>query len=477
MRNSGVNVISRRGFVAGAGALGMAALAGCSGAGANGGAETAATTAAAAAATTEPSATGAVARPSTCGALTVNDTSLVGADGNAAQLKGFSTHGIAWFGQYVNAECFSELAGWGANVARLAMYTHENGGYCTDGDQAALRELLANGVQYAADADMYAIVDWHVLQDLDPNVYLAQAKEFWDWASKEFAEAENVIFEICNEPNGSTTWADVKSYAEEVLPVIRANAPTTPVLVGTPTWSQEPNLAAADPLADENVMYTLHFYAATHKDDLRSRLREVVEGGTPVFVSEYGICDASGSGSCDLDSANAWASLMDELGVSSCCWSLSNKDESASFIKSSCEKTSGFDDTDLTESGTWLKSMLAGELPEEIEGSDGAGSGTSELSLSSIEGSQGTTAKANMRQNWETDGKPYLLFDVTVGADEAASTWEATLTFSADVAVSDSWNCTAEASGATVRITPASHNASIDAGGSISDIGLIVYPA
>ncbi len=469
-------MISRRGFVAGAGALGMAALAGCSGASTSKGAKTqeAATTAAV---TTEAVAADAVARPSTCGALTVSSTSLVGSNGNAVQLKGFSTHGIAWFGQYVNAECFSELADWGANVARLAMYTHENGGYCTDGDQAALRELLANGVQYAADADMYAIVDWHVLQDLDPNVYLDQAKEFWGWASNEFAEAENVIFEICNEPNGSTTWADVKSYAEAILPVIRANAPTTPVLVGTPTWSQEPNLAAADPLADENVMYTLHFYAATHKDDLRSRLREVVEGGTPVFVSEYGICDASGNGSCDLDSANAWASLMDELGVSSCCWSLSNKEESASFIASSCEKTSGFDDADLTESGKWFKSMLAGELPEEIEGTDGTGSGTSELSLSSIEGSSGTTAKASMRQNWETDGKPYLLFDVTVGADEAASTWEATLTFSEDVAVSDSWNCTAEASGATVRLTPASYNASIAAGGSISDIGLIVCPA
>ena len=474
MRNSGVNVISRRGFVAGAGALGMAALAGCSGTGASEGTETAATDAAA---TAEASAAGAIARPSTCGALTVSGTSLVDASGSAVQLKGFSTHGIAWFGQYVNAECFSELAGWGANVARLAMYTHENGGYCTDGDQAALRELLANGVQYAADADMYAIVDWHVLQDLDPNVYKEQAKEFWGWASKEFAEAENVIFEICNEPNGSTTWADVKSYAEEVLPVIRANAPTTPVLVGTPTWSQEPNLAAADPLADENVMYTLHFYAATHKDDLRSRLREVVEGGTPVFVSEYGICDASGNGSCDLDSANAWASLMDELGVSSCCWSLSNKEESASFIVSSCEKTSGFEDADLAQSGKWLKSMLAGELPAEVAGSDGTDSGTSELSLSSVEGSAGTAASASMRQTWETDGKPYLLFDVTIEASEAVSTWEATLTFSADVAVSDSWNCTAEASGTTVRLTPASYNASIASGSSLSDIGLIVCPA
>ncbi len=470
--------ITRRAFVAAA-ATGTAAIAaGCSKPQEETAAPAAETAESQAPATTSDAASspaetasaasaGGVARPSTNGRLTVQNARLVDASGNNVQLKGFSTHGIAWFGQYVNAECFAELSGWGANVARLAMYTHENDGYCSGGDQAALRDLLVRGVKYAAGADMYCIVDWHVLQDLDPNVYIDQAKEFWAWASSEFADATNVIYEICNEPNGSTTWADVKSYAEVILPIIRANDASAVVLVGTPNWSQHPDQAAADPLADEHAMYTLHFYAATHRDDLRATLRSTVEGGAPVFVSEYGICDASGNGGLDLESAAAWVNLMDELGVSCCCWSLCNKAESASFIASSCEKTSGFEDGDLTSSGAWLKAMLSGETPTEVARPDGSGTGVGTFTLESITGNDGLDVSANLRQRWETNGTPYLLYDITVTSGTTPSNWGCDLVFSANVAISESWNCTIAADGATVHIT----------GVGTSGVGLIVYPA
>ncbi len=417
-----------------------------------------------------------IARPSTHGELTVQGTQLIGASGQTAQLKGFSTHGLAWFPQYVNQECFTQLSEWGANVARLAMYTHENGGYCTDGNQEELRNLLKQGVEFAAKANMYCIVDWHVLQDLNPNAYLQQAKEFWQWASSEFANASNVIFEICNEPNGSTTWEEVKQYAETILPIIRANAPKKAVLVGTPRWCQQPDLAAANPIADENVMYTLHFYAGTHKEDLRSTLRSVVQGGTPVFVSEYGICDASGNGALDLESANTWTQLMDDLDTSYVCWNLSNKAESSSFIASGCNKTSGFTDEDLTPCGTWIKGMLAGTAPRETASASGEGSGAEALTLSSITSSNASPS-ANLRQRWETNGKPYLLFDITLTADNQVSSWDATLEFTAPVALSDSWNCAATVDGQTVRLAPASYNANIAAQQKIQDVGIIVYPA
>ena len=309
---------------------------------------------------TSPAASTSIARPSECGRLQVVGAALTDKDENPVQLKGFSTHGLSWFPQYVNAACFSELAGWGANLARLAIYTDENGGWCTGGDRDTLRSLIDDGVAFAKEADMYVIIDWHVLHDLDPNVHLAEAKDFWDEMSKRYAASKHVIYEICNEPNGDTTWADVKSYAETIIPIIRANDPHAPILVGTPTWSQDIDQAASDPLQGyDNVMYTLHFYAATHKDDLRQRLRGAVDAGLPVFVSEYGICDASGNGGLDLDSAQAWMELLDELGISSACWNLSNKDESSSFIVSTCDKTSRFSDTDLSESGTWFRAMLS----------------------------------------------------------------------------------------------------------------------
>ena len=206
-----------------------------------------------------------IAAPSVCGKLSVKGTQLVDKNGNAVQLRGVSTHGLAWFPQYVNEDLFRELRQeWKANVIRLAMYTAESGGYCTDGDKESLKELVKRGVSYAAAQDLYVIVDWHILSDNNPNQYKEEALSFFGEMSRELSAYENVLYEICNEPNGGTSWGEIKAYAEEVIPVIRAGAPDAVILVGTPHWCQEAGQAAADPIAGYgNVMYTLHFYAAT----------------------------------------------------------------------------------------------------------------------------------------------------------------------------------------------------------------------
>ena len=292
--------------------------------------------------------------------LHVDGTRLADDQGKTVKLRGISTHGLAWFPQYVNRDMFAELHDqWGANVVRLALYTAENGGYCTGGDQTALRQLVLDGVSYATAADMYAIVDWHILSDSNPLEHADQAQEFFSAMSTQLAHNDNVLYEICNEPNGSATWADVKAYAERIIPIIRKNDPDAVVIVGTPEWCQRVDQAAADPLAFDNVMYSLHFYAATHKDDLRDRMAKAVRGGLPVFVSEFGICDASGNGEIDQQSADAWVHDMDELGVSYVMWNLSNKDESSAAISASCDKTSGLGEGDLSAAGRWLRTTLA----------------------------------------------------------------------------------------------------------------------
>ncbi len=182
--------------------------------------------------------------------------------------------------------------------------------------------------------------------------------------TNEFANNVNVIYEICNEPNGSTTWNDIAAYANEVIPVIRVNAPSAVTIVGTPTWSQRVDEAAANPLTFDSVMYALHFYAATHQQDLRDRMTAAVGAGLPIFVSEFGICDASGNGAIDYTSADAWVQLMDELHVSYICWNLSNKDEASALFKAGCAKTSGFDTADLSAEGTWLWAVLHGDEPD-----------------------------------------------------------------------------------------------------------------
>lgn len=301
--------------------------------------------------------------PSVCGALKVEGTDLVDSHGKKVQLKGISTHGIGWFPDYINEDCFRQFRGeWKANVIRLAMYTAEPGGYCTDGDKESLKNLVKAGVSYATENDMYVIIDWHILSDHNPNMHLEEAKAFFREMSAEYAGYDNVLYEICNEPNGDTTWEDIKAYAGEIIPIIRENAGDAVILVGTPNWSQYVDQAAASPImGEENLMYVLHFYAATHKEELRSTMAAAIDAGLPIFVSEYGICDASGNGDIDEEQANQWITLMNDYGVSYIAWNLSNKDETSAILSSTCTKTSGFESEDLSPSGKWLYHMLTGQ--------------------------------------------------------------------------------------------------------------------
>ncbi|MCC8065890.1 MAG: cellulase family glycosylhydrolase [Clostridiales bacterium] len=446
------------------------------------------------------------AAPSVNGALQVIGTQLSDSEGNPVQLKGISTHGIAWNPDYINEECFSQLKNeWDVSLIRLAMYTAETGGYCTDGDQEYLKDLIKKGVECATEADMYVIVDWHILSDGNPNTYIEEAKAFFEEMSSAFAGHTNVLYEICNEPNGDTTWADIKAYAEEIIPIIRANDEEAVILVGTPNWSQYVDQAAADPITGyDSIMYTLHFYAATHTDSLRSTLTSAVEAGLPVFVSEYGICDASGGGSIDEGQADQWMELLDNYGLSCAAWNLSNKDETCAILRADCSKTSGFTEEDLTDSGKWLYQMLTGtslsDMTANSNGSDSisagnsstAGDGSAEDHMfvspedgSAAESSSFTTDDgtieytANVVNQWETDGVSFYQYSLELkncsGSD--LSGWSLTLTFSSDISLSDGWNGEYTVNGSKLSISSKDYNSTITAGGSVSDVGFIVSGA
>ena len=291
------------------------------------------------------------------GRLHVEGTLLKDARGETVTLKGVSTHGINWYPDYVNEDAFRTLRDeWGVDLIRLAMYTEEYNGYCAGGDREALKEVVRRGVEAATELGMYVIIDWHILSDGNPEQHQDEAAEFFDEMSRLYGGHTNVIYEVCNEPNGDVTWEQVKAYAEKIIGVIRANDAENLILVGSPTWSQRVDLAAANPITGyENILYTLHFYAATHKAPLRLVLERAVGAGLPVFVSEFGICDASGNGVLDKDQAEAWIRLLKEKGVSYVIWNLSNKDERSALLKKDAASLCGFPDEELNEQGLWYK--------------------------------------------------------------------------------------------------------------------------
>lgn len=296
------------------------------------------------------------------GKLAVSGTDLVDASGSKFQLKGVSTHGLTWFADFVSKDTYQYFKdSFGINLVRFAMYTDtgDSYGYCSGGNKSEIEELLGKGVDAATDLGLYVIIDWHILNDNDPNMHIDDAKDFFDRISKKYASYGNVIYEIANEPNGGTTWDSVKSYAGTIIPIIRKNAPDAIIIVGTPTWSQDVDVAAADPITDQtNLMYAVHFYAATHKDDLRNKVQSALDSGLPIFVSEFGLCDASGNGSIDYDQSDAWFDLINDKNLSYAAWNISNKAETSSLFDSSCTKTSGFTDDDLSDSGRYIKEKI-----------------------------------------------------------------------------------------------------------------------
>ncbi len=411
-----------------------------------------------------------MAVPSVSGALSVKGTHLTDQAGNPVQLRGVSTHGIAWYPEYINEDCFHQLREeWHVNAVRLAVYTEEYGGYCSGGDQNALKSLIHKGVACAVSQDLYVIIDWHILSDGDPNRHLDEAKAFFAEMSAQYAGCPNVLYEICNEPNGGVNWQSIKSYAEAVTGVIRANDENAVILVGTPNWSQFVDQAAADPItAYQNIMYTLHFYAATHTDALRSTMTAAIEKGLPIFVSEFGICGASGNGAVNEAQADQWIQTLDLYGVSYLAWNLSNKAESSALLQSGCAKTSGFQQEDLSVSGKWLYRTLTRQRE--------AGTHPSASARPAVSAPSTGNSSAVVLNQWQSNGECFYHYAVTVQNKDAepCKQWEISISFNGPFTLQDCWNGNYTTSGNTLRISSKDYNGSIPAGGSIEGPGFIV---
>lgn len=284
--------------------------------------------------------------------------------GSPVQLRGMSTHAIQSHSNCYTPQSLEILANdWKSDLIRLAVYTADIGeskGYI-NGNRTQWQNWIDDMVNEAEANGMYVIIDWHILSDGNPMTYATEAKEFFTLMSSKYKDKRHVIYEICNEPNGGTSWGTIKSYAEQVIPVIRANDPENIIIVGTPDWSSKVWDAANNPLTGANAyntMYAFHFYAGSHFDYnyLRSALGQI-----PIFVTEWGTVAASGDGGYNEGSSDRWLSILggDNEGgqlVSNANWAFVDKEESAAALKpNSCALE---DWTNLTQSGNYIYNYL-----------------------------------------------------------------------------------------------------------------------
>ncbi|GHJ49261.1 endoglucanase [Catellatospora sp. TT07R-123] len=278
------------------------------------------------------------------------------------QLRGMSTHGLQWFANCYNDASLDALANdWNADLLRIAMYVQEQG-YETN--PAAFTNQVNTLVDKAQARGMYALIDFHTLTPGDPNYNLDRAKTFFAAVAARNAAKNNVIYEIANEPNG-VSWAGIKSYAEQVIPVIRANDPDAVVIVGTRGWSSlgvseggNASEVINNKVNAQNVMYTFHFYAASHKDNYRAEL-ERAAASLPMFVTEFGTVTYTGGGAFDQSSSTAWLDMLDRLKISYANWTYSDASESsAAFKPGTCAGGQYAGTSVLQDSGLFMRSRI-----------------------------------------------------------------------------------------------------------------------
>uniref|UniRef100_UPI00262B5D38 cellulase family glycosylhydrolase n=1 Tax=uncultured Dubosiella sp. TaxID=1937011 RepID=UPI00262B5D38 len=299
--------------------------------------------------------------------------------------------------------------------------------------------------------------------------HLPQAETFFEKMAKKYGKIPNVIFEICNEPNGNTTWEQVSEYANTIIPIIREHSQNL-ILVGTPNWSQDIDQAAKAPLDHEDIAYTLHFYAATHKDDLRAKYESVVNK-IPIVVSEFGICDASGNGTIDEESANAWMKLLDQYNTGRILWNASNKDESSSIFKPETDLTN-WTLNDLSASGKWLLAQT-----KEQANKTGTEKEQAKQAVKKTEHAKEVTLQIDQTNDWQENGKQFVQLNGTVTNQTSSmiSSWQFRLAFPEPVRISDHWNCEAEQTDEkTILIRNVDYNGKLESKKSATDVGLIV---
>ncbi|QGZ52113.1 cellulase family glycosylhydrolase [Streptomyces sp. QHH-9511] len=297
------------------------------------------------------------------GQLKVCGTQLCNRYGKPIQLRGMSGHGTQWYSQCLTGGSLDALAkDWNADVLRVSTYVQEEG-YETD--PRKYTDLAHSLIDQATARGMYVIVDWHMLDPGDPHYNLARAKTFFTEIAQRHGSRTNLLYEIANEPSG-VAWSRIKSYAEQLIPVIRAKDAETPVLVGTRAWSSlgvsegaDESEVVANPVNASNIMYTFHFYAYSHREAYLNTLSRAADK-LPVFVTEFGTQNYAGEGANDFAMTQRFIDLMAAKKISWVNWNYSDDHRSgAVFTAGTCANNGPWAGTsNLKPAGVWIRDRI-----------------------------------------------------------------------------------------------------------------------
>jgi endoglucanase len=286
------------------------------------------------------------------GQLRVEGNRIVDAHGDPVVLRGMSLFWSQWEPQFYNEDAIRWLRDdWKVNVIRAAIAVHR-GGYM-EHPEAETRKAEA-AIDAAVKLGLYVIVDWHAHQP-EPEA----AGRFFGHIARKFGHLPNVIYETYNEPLREHDWSTmIKPYHMAVIPKIRAHDPDNIIVAGTQTWSQDVDKAADDPLPFSNLAYTLHFYAGTHKQELRDKAAAALAKGVALFVTEWGTTNADGDGPVFAEETRRWFDFMEENRLSYLNWSVATRREGSAALLPGASPSGQWPDRMITPSGKFVREQL-----------------------------------------------------------------------------------------------------------------------
>ncbi len=294
------------------------------------------------------------------GALSVNGNQIVNAEGDPVSFAGTSLFwsNTGWGGEYFyNASVISALrSDWNVSIVRAAMGVEDNGGYLSDSSN---KQKVLNVVDAAIAEGLYVIIDWHSHHAED---HPTEAIAFFEDMATRYKNTNNVIYEIYNEPLNNVSWGNtIKPYAESVIEAIRAIDSDNLIVVGTPRWSQNVDVASRNPITGyANIAYTLHFYAGSHGQAIRDRAQTALNNGIALMVTEWGTVNANGDGAVNQAQTELWMDFLCENNISHCNWAMNDKVEGASALVSGASRTGDWTNNDYTSSGAFVKAIIEG---------------------------------------------------------------------------------------------------------------------
>ncbi|MFS4448871.1 glycoside hydrolase family 5 protein [Maribacter sp. 2307UL18-2] len=297
----------------------------------------------------------------THGQLQVSGKHLVDKNGTVIQLRGMSLSWSQWWPQFYTPEVVKWLKDdFQVNIVRASMGIEDPGGYLEN--KAGEKAKIFTVIDAAIEEGLYVIVDWHSHHAQD---YIDEALVFFAEVAQKYGDRPNIIYETYNEPLDTVSWTDtLKPYHETITSEIRTHDPDNIIIAGTRSWSQRVDEVIGNRLSDSNTLYTLHYYAASHKQELRTIAQNALDAGIPLFVTEYGVTEYTGDGFVDVAEAQIWWDFLDDNQISWCNWSIADKEESSAAVKPGASGNGSWPLDMLTPSGLLVREEIRSKNPE-----------------------------------------------------------------------------------------------------------------